>query len=221
MISVLFYWEQERRPKALEKNGNFPTPIFESYGKWIVWNLTRIKKNLLKGLPVKIMPRPFFWDTLSKFGFFDFRFLRSTQSKKNNFKKPRAFLKTNYFLNRVYNNIDFIQLQSKQTFRVITYVCTDRIFDSRLFSVHVQKNIFKQTIIEVCTSHLYASFGIFCVQMGHLFVTQWDFEHLEECRNFWYCKSHGKLLKNAWTSINRCFRRKCRRFRDSVECSKT
>ena len=33
--------------------------------------------------------------------------------------------------------------------------------------------------------------------------------------------SHSELLKNARTSINRCFLRKCRRFRDSSECSKT
>ena len=35
--------------------------------------------------------------------------------------------------------------------------------------VHVQQDIFEKTILEVGTSHLYASFGIFFVQIGQSF----------------------------------------------------
>ena len=36
-------------------------------------------------------------------------------------------------------------------------------------TVHVQQNIFEKTLIEVCSPHLYASFGNFCVKIGQLF----------------------------------------------------
>ena len=35
---------------------------------------------------------------------------------------------------------------------------------------------FKKTLIEVCTHHLYASFGIFCGKIGKLFDAQRVFE---------------------------------------------
>ena len=50
-------------------------------------------------------------------------------------------------------------------------------------SAHVQQNIFGKTLIEVCSLHLYASFGTFCVQIGQLFAPQWVFKHSEEFRN--------------------------------------
>ena len=50
--------------------------------------------------------------------------------------------------------------------------CTERIFDIRLLSAHVQQNIFGKTLIKVCSSHIYASFGTFCVQIGQLFAPQ-------------------------------------------------
>ena len=50
-------------------------------------------------------------------------------------------------------------------------------------TVHVQENIFGNTQIEDCSSHLYASFVTFCVQIDQLFATQWAFEHSEEFRN--------------------------------------
>ena len=37
-------------------------------------------------------------------------------------------------------------------------------------TAHVQQNIFGKSIIEVCSLHLYASFGTFCVQIGQSFA---------------------------------------------------
>ena len=50
-------------------------------------------------------------------------------------------------------------------------------------TVHLQKNIFGKTIIEICSPHFYASFGTFHVQIGQLFTTQWVFKHSKEFRN--------------------------------------
>ena len=41
-------------------------------------------------------------------------------------------------------------------------------------------NIFEKTPIEVCSSHIYASFGNYCVQIGQLFEVQWDFKLTEK-----------------------------------------
>ena len=35
---------------------------------------------------------------------------------------------------------------------------------------------FWKTLIEVCSPHLYCSFGTFCAQIGQLFLAQWVFE---------------------------------------------
>ena len=45
---------------------------------------------------------------------------------------------------------------TKINLRGITYVCTERMFDSRTF---VYNKIFLKTFIEVGSIHLYASFG--------------------------------------------------------------
>ena len=47
-------------------------------------------------------------------------------------------------------------------------------------TVNVQQNIFEKTLIKVGSSHLYASFDTFCVQIGQLFVAHWDFKLSEE-----------------------------------------
>ena len=44
----------------------------------------------------------------------------------------------------------------------------------------LQQSIFEKTLIEVGSSHLYASFGIFCVQIGQLFEAQWDLKFSEK-----------------------------------------
>ena len=43
-------------------------------------------------------------------------------------------------------------------------------------TAHVQQNIFAKTPIEVCSSHLYASFGTFYAKIGQLLEAQWVFE---------------------------------------------
>ena len=40
-------------------------------------------------------------------------------------------------------------------------------------TVHLQQNIFKKTLIEVESSHFYASFGTFCTQIDQLFEVKW------------------------------------------------
>ena len=50
-------------------------------------------------------------------------------------------------------------------------------------TAHVQQTIFWKILIEVCSLHLYASFGTFCVQIGQSFVSQWVFKQSEEFRN--------------------------------------
>ena len=47
-------------------------------------------------------------------------------------------------------------------------------------TVHVQKNVFEKTLIKDGSSHLYAYFGFFCVQIGQLFEAQWDFKLSEK-----------------------------------------
>ena len=53
-----------------------------------------------------------------------------------------------------------------------------RIFDSLPFMYN--KLFLKKGLIEVGSSHYYASFGIACVQTVKLFEAQWDFELSEE-----------------------------------------
>ena len=48
---------------------------------------------------------------------------------------------------------------------------------------HVQQIFFGKTLIEVGSSHLYASFGTFCIQIDQVFAPQWVFKHSEEFRN--------------------------------------
>ena len=47
-------------------------------------------------------------------------------------------------------------------------------------TVHAKKNIFEKTLIEIDTSHLYASFGTFYVQIGQLFEAEWVFENCKK-----------------------------------------
>ena len=63
---------------------------------------------------------------------------------------------------------EHIQMQPLKTVRGITYVCTERVFDSRLLLYNI---IFleKKPLIEGCSSHFYASFGTFYAKIGRLF----------------------------------------------------
>jgi len=79
-----------------------------------------------------------------------------------------------------------IQIQSKKTVRVITYVCTVWFseLDTLLTATHLcATKYFWKKITEVCSPHLYASFGTPCVQIVQLFKAQWVFKHSEEFRN--------------------------------------
>ena len=42
---------------------------------------------------------------------------------------------------------------------------------------NVKINILGKTLTEVCSPHLYSSFGTFYAQIGHLFEAQWVFKH--------------------------------------------
>ena len=52
-----------------------------------------------------------------------------------------------------------------------------------LTPVRIKQNIFENTLIEVSSPYLYASFGAFSVQVGQLFAAQWVFKQSEEFRN--------------------------------------
>ena len=43
-----------------------------------------------------------------------------------------------------------------------------------LLTIHKQQNILGKTITEVDSSHIHASFGTFCGQIGQSFESQWD-----------------------------------------------
>ena len=68
-------------------------------------------------------------------------------------------------------------------------------------TAHVQKIIFWKTSTEVCSPHLYASFGTFYTQIGQLFQSQ--------------C---SESLKYVWKSTISCLRRK---MSSISECSNT
>ena len=44
-------------------------------------------------------------------------------------------------------------------------------------TIHVQQNIFENTSVEVCNSHLHASFGTFCVKICQFVAAQRAFKH--------------------------------------------
>ena len=70
-------------------------------------------------------------------------------------------------INRPGHNINCL---AKTRIYLTPYVCTEQLLDI----------IFEKTLIEVGSSHLYASFGTFCVQIGQLVEVQWGFKLSEE-----------------------------------------
>ena len=54
-------------------------------------------------------------------------------------------------------------------------------------TVNKQQNIFEKTLIKVGSSHLYASFGTICVEIGKLFESQWDFKLSEDFEKDDFC----------------------------------
>ena len=49
-------------------------------------------------------------------------------------------------------------------------------------TVHVQQNFFEKNLLEVGSSHLYASLGTFYVQIGLLFEAQRVWKMYENCK---------------------------------------
>ena len=64
----------------------------------------------------------------------------------------------------------FITLVSKRLL-TLTKIGRNQIYTASP-AVHVQRNFFEKTLIEVGSSHIHASFGTFCFQIGQLFEAQ-------------------------------------------------
>ena len=77
----------------------------------------------------------------------------------------------------LYENRKITLRLAKKWIYLTPYLCTERIFDSRPFMCN---KFFEKTLKEVGSSHIYASFGTFWVQIGQLFEAQWDLELSEE-----------------------------------------
>ena len=69
-------------------------------------------------------------------------------------------------LTKVLGTVDTTRINPFST----QYVCTERIFDNQEFVCN--KNVLKNLFVIIYCSHIYASFGTFCVQIGQLFTTQ-------------------------------------------------
>ena len=87
------------------------------------------------------------------------------------------------FLHRM-RNIVFLRKTSDKWVTLHTKIKHPR-YNIRMYwtnfcqpTVRVQQNIFEQTLIKVGSLNIYASFGIFCVQIGQLFESQCA---IEEC----------------------------------------
>ena len=70
-----------------------------------------------------------------------------------------------------------IHCPAKSWIYLTPYVCSERILTA---DCSCTTKYFEKTLIEVDSSHLYASFGTFWVQIGQLVEAQWDFKLSEE-----------------------------------------
>ena len=100
-----------------------------------------------------------------------------------------------YFLHRTY----YVQIQPKQTVRGITYVCTERIFDSRLLMYN--KIFLKISYRSLC----FTSLRFF----KHLLRPNWS--TIRGKVTLWF------IFENREIAL---IEAKCRRFRNSSECLK-
>ena len=64
-------------------------------------------------------------------------------------------------------------------------------------TVHVQQNIFEKVV----SSHIYASFGRFCVQIGQLLEAQWNFKLFLWKQRFYRFQTFFKESKGAKRSV--------------------
>ena len=61
--------------------------------------------------------------------------------------------------------------------------CRPNVLNGCLTANHsFTQSIFQKTLIGVDSSHLYGSFGTFCIQIGQLFESQWEFKLSEEIK---------------------------------------
>ena len=73
-------------------------------------------------------------------------------------------------------------------------------------TVHEQQNIFENTLIWVGSSHLYASFGTFCIQIGQFLEAQWVFEKCLKTVKSLFLKENEVDFETLWKfkSSNNC-----------------
>ena len=74
-------------------------------------------------------------------------------------------------------------------------------------TINVQQDIFEKTLIAVGSSHLYASFGTFCVQIDKLCEAQWVFEKcLKTVKSLFFEGkwSQFRILLKVWNVPKDC-----------------
>ena len=105
-----------------------------------------------------------------------YRVLHKSQEKNTSWFQVFGMkhVKTNAKHSNALNDLKYIHCLAKTWSYLTSHVCTEIIFDSRPFMYN--KILLKKTLREVGSSHLYASFGTFWVQIGQLFEAQWVFE---------------------------------------------
>ena len=87
-------------------------------------------------------------------------------------------------------------------------------------------NIFKKSLIEVGSPHLYASFGTFCAQIGQFFEAQWVFEVCLKINKSLSSKENVVdfgIFPNIWKLtvsliIDQFGRKRCQKKRKDVDC---
>ena len=85
---------------------------------------------------------------------------------------------------------------------------------------------FRNFFMKACSSHPYASFGTFCVQIGQLLVAQWVFKYSEEFHNIPHFHSITGIFRFSKTLqrltlpriIDQFGRERYRKKRKDVDC---
>ena len=105
--------------------------------------------------------------------------------------------------------VQYIHWLAKTWIYFTPYVCTERIFDCRPF---INNEIFlKKTLLEVGSSHLYASFGTFCVQIDQFLESRWVFEKCLKTVKWLFLKENVVPL-----IIDQFRRKRCQKKRKDV-----
>ena len=113
--------------------------------------------------------------------------------KARDYFSIRIFTRFFYVLERIFKRIALIKKNSAQFSHTETRKNMNLPYSTFMYwtnfwqpTVHIQQNIFEKTLIEVGSSHLYPSFGTFCVQIGQLF----------EAQRVW--KMHENVFEGKW-----------------------